>query len=42
MKPTTPSILTVNGGSFSIKFALFDRVLSYAVEKEGNYEKAKH
>jgi acetate kinase len=46
MKSTTPSVLTVNGGSSSIKFALFEadgmqrRILQ---DKEDNhYEKARH
>jgi acetate kinase len=51
MKPTTPSVLTVNGGSSSIKFALFgadggsrsvDASMGFTVGKEDNYEKAKH
>lgn len=41
MKPATPRILTINGGSSSIKFALFEagdslrRILEGAIERIG-------
>ncbi len=41
MKPTKPRILTINGGSSSIKFALFEagnslqRILGGAIERIG-------
>ena len=44
MKPTNPRILTVNGGSSSIKFALFEagdslrRILDGAIERIGQPE----
>ena len=44
MKPVTPHILTVNGGSLSIKFALFEagaslrRILDGAIERIGQPE----
>lgn len=46
MKPANPSILTINGGSSSIKFALFEagdsleRILSGAIDRIGSPEAA--
>jgi acetate kinase len=46
MKPTNPHILTINGGSSSIKFALFDadhrlqRILAGSIERIGQSEAA--
>ena len=48
MKPANPSILTINGGSSSIKFALFEaggsleRILSGAIDRIGSPEAAFH
>jgi acetate kinase len=42
MKPSNPRILTINGGSSSIKFALFEagdplqRILQGAIERSGH------
>jgi acetate kinase len=44
MKPTNPHILTVNGGSSSIKFALFEanpilrRILAGTIERQHDQE----
>ena len=48
MKPTNPRILTINGGSSSIKFALFEasdslrRILDGGIERIGLPEATFH
>ena len=39
MKPANPRILTINGGSSSIKFALFEAVASLRRILEGRIER---